>query len=74
MNRDLILSIFFFFYPKHVVSYLILYLKHGKPSVRIFGLFITAFHVDFVPDSYGDTLAETTMASCRLPVEMTAHS
>lgn len=41
--------------------------------MHIFGLFITAFHVDFVPDSYGDTLTETTMASCRLPVEMTVH-
>lgn len=49
-------------------------LKHGKSPVHIFKLFITAFHGELVPDSCSDTLAETTVTSCRLPVVMTAPS
>lgn len=72
MSRDRTSSIFSL--PQAPSVILDMCLKHGKPPVHIFELFITVFHVEFVPDSYSDTLAETTMASCRLPVAMTSHS
>lgn len=44
------------------------YVPEIQETLSVYFEHITAFHVVFVLDSYSDTLAETTMAFCRLPV------
>lgn len=59
---------------KHLPLYLICAWNMGNPQCIFSNFLLQHFHVELVPDSCSDTLVETTVTSCRLPIVMTAPS